>query len=163
MSANFENSAMAAGLEKVSFHSNTKERQCQRMFKLLTIVPISHASKITLKILQARLQQYMKQEIPDVQAGFRKGRETRDQTANNTGSREFQKNISCCFLDQSKAFECGSQQTGKLLKRQEYKAALHVSGSNWSRGNNQNQTWKNGLVQNWERSTSRLYIATLLI
>ena len=82
-----------------SFHPSLKERQCQRMFKLLTIVPISHASKITLKILQARLQQYMKQKLPDVQAGFRKGRETRDQTANNTGSREFQKNISCCFLD----------------------------------------------------------------
>ena len=78
-------------------------------------------------------------------------------------AREFQKNIYCCFIDQSKAFECGSQQTGKLLKRQEYKATLHVSGSNWSRGNNQNHTWNNGLVQNWERSISRLYIDTLFI
>ena len=117
-----------------SVHPSPKERQCQRMFKLLTIVPISHASKIMLKILQARLQQYMKEELPDVQAGFRKGRETRDQIANNAGSQKKQensrKNIYCCFIDQSKAFECGSQQTGKLLKRQEYKATLHVSGSN---------------------------------
>ena len=128
-----------------------------------TQLHISPASNAMLKILQARLQQYMKQELPDEQAGFRKGRETRDQTANNTGSREFQKNIYCCFIDQSKAFECGSQQTGKPLKRQEYKATLHVSGSNWSRGNNQNWTWKNGLVQNWEMSISRLYIATLFI
>ena len=73
---------------------NTKE--CSNY---CTIVLISHASKVMLKILQARLQQYMKQKLPDVQAGFRKGRETRDQTANNTGLREFQKNISCCFFD----------------------------------------------------------------
>ena len=66
---------MATGLEKVSFHSSPKERQCQRML-------ISHASKATLKILQARLQQYMKHELPNVQAGFRKGRGTRDPIAN---------------------------------------------------------------------------------
>ena len=65
---------MATGLEKVSFHSSPKERQCQRML-------ISHASKATLKILQARLQQYMKHELPDVHAGFRKGKRTTDQIA----------------------------------------------------------------------------------
>jgi len=59
MPTNVENSAVAAGLEKVSFHSNPKERQCQRMLKLRTIALISHASKVMLKILQARLQQYM--------------------------------------------------------------------------------------------------------
>ena len=78
MPANFENSAVATGLE-VSFHSNPKERQCQRMLKLLhncTIALVSHASKVMLKILQARLQQYINHELPDVQAGFRKGRET---------------------------------------------------------------------------------------
>ena len=69
------------------------------MLKLPHITLISHASKVTLKILQVRLQQYVNHELPDVQAGFRKGSGTRDQTANNTGSREFQKNISCCFLD----------------------------------------------------------------
>ena len=81
MPANLENSAVAARLEKVSFHCNPKEGQCQRMFRLHTIVFISHASKVMLKILQDRLQQYMNQEFPDVQAGFRKGRGTRDQIA----------------------------------------------------------------------------------
>ena len=71
---NLENSA---GLEKVSFHSNPKERQCQRMLKLPQIALISHASKVMLKILQARLQKYMNCELPDVQAGFRKDRGTR--------------------------------------------------------------------------------------
>ena len=81
MPPNLENSAVVTVLEYVSFHSNLKERQCQRMFKL-PIALISHASKVMLKILQARLQQYMNHELPDVQAGFRKGRGTRDQIAN---------------------------------------------------------------------------------
>ena len=82
MRANLENSAMATGLEKVSFHSNHKERQCQRIFKLVHNCTHTLASKVMLKILQARLQQYMNHELPDVQAGFRKGRGTRDQVAN---------------------------------------------------------------------------------
>ena len=82
MPANLENSAAATGLEKVSFHSNPKERQCQRMLKLLQIALISHACKVMLKILQDSLQQYVNCEIPDVQAGFRKGRGTRDEIAN---------------------------------------------------------------------------------
>ena len=82
MPENLENSAVATGLEKVSFHSNPKERQCQRMLKLQHNLLISHASKVMLKILQARLQQYVNRELPDVQAGFRKGRGTRDQIAN---------------------------------------------------------------------------------
>ena len=75
--ANIKNSAVATGLEKDNFHSNPKEGQCQRMFKLCTTVLISHASKVMLKILQARLQQYVNLEFPDVQAEFRKGRGTR--------------------------------------------------------------------------------------
>ena len=77
MPANLENSAVATELEKVSFHSNPKEGQCQRLFKLPakdcanTIALTSHANKIMLKILQARLQQYMNHELPDVQAAFR--------------------------------------------------------------------------------------------
>ena len=67
---------------RTSFHSSPKERQCQRVLKLHTIVLISHASKVMLKILQARLQEYVKQELPNVQVGLRKGRETRDQIAN---------------------------------------------------------------------------------
>ena len=70
MPANLENSAVATGLEKVSFHSNPKERQCQKCSNYHTAALISHASKVMLKILQARLQQSMNQEIPDVQAGF---------------------------------------------------------------------------------------------
>ena len=76
--AYLENSAVAIRLEKVSFHSNPKEGQCQRMFKLRTTALISYASKI----LQARLQQYVNRELPDAQAGFRKGGGTRDQIAN---------------------------------------------------------------------------------
>ena len=82
MPANLENLEVAIGLEKVSFHSNPKEGQGQRMFNYRTIALISHTSKIMLKILQARLQQYMNHELPDVQVGFRKGRGTRDQIAN---------------------------------------------------------------------------------
>ena len=73
-----------------------------------TTAPISHASKVMLKILQARLQQYMNCELPDVQAGFRKGRRTRDQIANICWiiekAREFQKNIYFCFIDYAKTF-----------------------------------------------------------
>ena len=75
-----------------------------------TIALISHASNVMLKILQPRLQQYMNRELPDIQAGFRKGRGTRDQIANICwiikNSREFQKNIYFCFFDYAKAFDC---------------------------------------------------------
>ena len=81
MPAHLENSAVATGLENVSFHSDPKERQYQRIFKLFTIALISHASKVMLKILQCRLQLYVNHELPDVQAGFRKGRGTRNQIA----------------------------------------------------------------------------------
>ena len=98
MSANLENSAVATGLEKVSVHTNAKE--CSNYYK---IALLSHASKVILKILQARLQQYMNREFPDVQVGFRKGRGTRDQIVNKLWirekSREFQKNIYFCFID----------------------------------------------------------------
>ena len=76
-------------------------------------VLISHASKVMLKIFQARLQQYVNRELPDVQAGFQKGRGTRDQIANihwvMEKAREFQKNIYFCFIVYAKAFDCGSQ------------------------------------------------------
>ena len=123
MSANLENTAVVTGLEKVSFHSNPQERQCQRCLNYHTVALISQASKATLKILQARLQQYVNRELPDVQAGFRKGRGTKNQIANICWiiekAREFQKNIYFCFIDDAKAL-CGSQQTGKFLKRWEY-------------------------------------------
>ena len=83
MLTNLENSAMAAGLEKISFHSSLKERHAKECSNYCTIALISHASKVMLKILEARLQQYMNRELPHVEAGFRKGRGTRDQIANN--------------------------------------------------------------------------------
>ena len=104
MPAYLENSAVVTGLGKVSFHSNYKERQCQRMLNDCIIVLISHASKVMLKILQARLQQYINHEYPDVQAGVRKDRGTRDQIANIhwiiEKAREFQKNIYLCFTEE---------------------------------------------------------------
>ena len=82
---------------------------------------ISHASKVMLKILQARLQQYVNRELPDIQARFRKGRGTRDQIANicwiMEKAREFQKNIYFCFIDCAKAFDCGSQETVENSER----------------------------------------------
>ena len=108
MPANLENSAVATGLEKASFHSNPKEGNGKEYSNYHTIALISQASKVMLKILQARLQQYVNCELPDVQAGFRKGRGTRDQNANicwiMEKGREFQKNI--CFIDYAKAFDC---------------------------------------------------------
>ena len=105
MPANLENSAVAIGLVKVSLHSNSKECSNYR-----TIALISHTSKVMLKILQARLQQYMNRELPHVQAAFRKGRGTRDQIANIhwiiKKATEFQKNIYFCFIDYAKAFDC---------------------------------------------------------
>ena len=110
MPANLENSAVATGLEKVSFHSNPKERQFQRMLNYRTTALISHTSKVILKILQARIQQHTNCELPNVQAGFRKGRGTRDQIPNihwiMEKGREFQKNIYFCFIDYAKAFDC---------------------------------------------------------
>ena len=116
MPANLENSAVATGLEKIRFHSNPKECSNYR-----TIAFISHASKVKLKILQARLQQHVNRKLPDVQAGFRKGRGTRDQIANICWiiekAREFQKNIYLCFIDYAKAFDCvDHNKLWKILK-----------------------------------------------
>ena len=110
MPANLENSAVATGLEKVSFHSNPKKYNAKECSNYLTIALISHASKVMLKILQARLQQYVNCKLPDVQTGFQKGRGTRDQIASICWiikkAREFQKNIYLCFIDYAKAFDC---------------------------------------------------------
>ena len=98
-----------------------------------TFALISHTSKVTLKILQARFQQYMNQELPDVQAGFKKGRRTRDQIAKICWiikkAREFQKDIYFCFIDYAEAFDCVNQiNFGKYLKSWEYQTTLPVSG-----------------------------------
>ena len=107
---------MDTGLEKVSFHSNPKE--CSNY---CTSALISHASKVMLKIPQARLQQYVNRELPGVQARFRKGRGTRDQITNIhwiiEKSREFQKSIYFCFTDCAKVFNCvDHHKLWKILK-----------------------------------------------
>ena len=110
MPANLETSAVAAGLEKVSFHSIPKKGNAKECSNYCTIVLISHVSKVMLKIPQAKLQQYMNCELPDVQAGFRKGIGTRDQIANirwiTEKARAFQKNIYLCITDYANAFDC---------------------------------------------------------
>ena len=92
------------------FISVPKKDNAKECSNYRTIALISHASKVMLNILQARFQQYMNREIPDVQAGFRKGRGARDQIANirwiTEKAREFQKNIYFCFIDYAKAFDC---------------------------------------------------------
>ena len=101
---------MATRLEKVSVIPITKKGNAKECSNYRTIALSSHASKVMLKILQARLQQYMNHELPDVQAGFRKGRGARGQIANicwiMEKAREFQKNIYFCFIDYAKAFDC---------------------------------------------------------
>ena len=121
MPANLEDSAVATGLEKVSFIPIPKKGNAKECSDHHTIALISHASKVMLKILQARLQQYVNHELPNVQSGFRKGRGTRDQIANICWiikkAREFQKNIYFCFIDYAIAFDCvDHNKLWKILK-----------------------------------------------
>ena len=132
-----------------------------------TIALISHASKVMLKILQVRFQQYVNHELPDVLGGFRKGRGTRDQIAlGSKKQEEFQENIYFCFIEYAKAFDCvhhnkleNSSRDGNTRPPDlPLEISICRSGSN-----SQNWTWNNRLVPNRKRSTSRLYIVTLLI
>ena len=112
---------MATGLEKSAFIPIPKKGNAKEWSNYHTIALISQASKVTLKILQARLQQYENRELSDVQAGFRKGRGTRDQIANICciikKAKEFQENIYFCFIDYAKAFDCVDHNTlWKILK-----------------------------------------------
>ena len=173
MPANLENSAVATGLEKSVFILIPKKGNPKGCSNYCTVVLISHASKVMLKIHQARLQQYVNQEVPDVQAGFRKGRGTRDQIANICWiikkSREFQENINLCFTDCPKAFD--SVDHKKLWRnfsdgntRPPYlplRICMQVKKQQLELGTV--RTGDNRLVPNWERSTSRLYIVALLI
>ena len=113
-------------------------KECSNYF---TIAPMSHTSKVMLKILQVRLQHYMNHELPDVQVGLRKGRESRDQIVNIywiiEKAREFQKTVYFCFIDYAKAFDCVDHNRGKFFKRCEYQTTLPVSSEicMWSRSN----------------------------
>ena len=150
-------------IRKIKFYIQTTE--CSNYH---TITLISHVSKVMLKILQARLQQCLNHEHPDVQAGFRKGRGTRDQIAKSVGSSKKQessrKTSTSAFIDYAKPFDCvDHSKLWKILKEMETPDHLTCLLRIRSRSNSQNQTWNNGLVPNQERSMSRLYIVSLLI
>jgi len=123
MPANFKNSAVVTGLEKVSFHSNPKERQCQRMLKVLHNCTHLTCNKVILQILQARFQQYVNHELSDVQAGFRKGRGIRDQIANILWiikkKESFRKTSTFALLTTPKPLTVWITNCGKFLKRWE--------------------------------------------
>ena len=120
-----ENSAVAIGWKRSVFILIPKKGNAKECSNYHTIALISHGSKVMLKILQARLQQYVNRKLPDVQPGFRKGRGTREQIANIhwiiEKVREFQKTIYFCFIDYAKAFDCvDHKKLWKILKRWEY-------------------------------------------
>ena len=121
MLVNLENSAVSRGLNMSIFIPIPKKGNAKEHSNYCTTALISNASKVMLKILQARLQQHMNHKLPDVQAGFRKGRGTRDQIANIhwiiKQAREFHKNIYFCFIDYAKAFDCvDHNKLWKILK-----------------------------------------------
>ena len=170
MSPNLENSAVATGQEKVGVHSNPKERQCQKMLKLLHNCTISHASKIMLKILQARLQQYMNSELSDVQARFKRQRNQRSNCQHPLDHRKIkrvsEKASTSALLTLPKPLTLwNTTNFGKFWKNGNTRPLdlppekpIYRSISNSS-----NWTWNNRLVPNQKRSISRLYIVTLLI
>ena len=161
-----ENSAVTTGLEKSVFIPIPKKGNAKECSNYHTIALISHASKVMLKILQGRLQQYVNRELPDVQAGFRKGRGTRDQIANvcwiMEKAREFKKNIYFCFIDYAKAFDyVDHKKLWKILKEMGIQDHLTCPLRNLYAS--QEATARPRHVPNRKRSTSRLYIVTLLI
>ena len=125
MPANLENSAVATLLEKVSFHSNPKERQCQRMFKLPHNCTHLTCWQNNIRILQARLQQYVNRELPDFQAGFRKGRWSRNQMPTSVRSSKKQESsrktsISALLTMPKPLTVWITTNCGKFWKRWEY-------------------------------------------
>ena len=123
---------ICSGLGRVSFYANPQKGNVKECSDYHTVALISYASKVMLKILQARLQLYMNLELPDVQAGFRKGTGTRDENVNICWiiekAREFQKNIYFCFIDHAKAFDCvDHNKLWKILKEMEYQTTWPAS------------------------------------
>ena len=157
------------GKGQFSFQSQRKAipKECSNY---CAIALISHASKLMLKILQARLQQYMNHELPDVQVGFRKGRGNRDQIANICWSSKKQESsrktsISALSTTPKPLTMWVTTNCGKFFKRWEYQMTLSPS---WEicvqvRKQQLELDMEHRLVPNWERSTSRLYIVTLLV
>ena len=133
MPANLEDSALVTGIRKGQFSFQSQRKAMPKNVQTPTQTAlISHVSKVMLKILQVRLQQYMNQELPDVQVGFRKGRGTRVQVASilwiTEKASEFQKNILFCFIDYTKALTVWiTTNCGKFLKKWEYQTTLPAS------------------------------------
>ena len=159
---------MPIELEMVSFHSNPKKGQCQRILKLHNCTHFTWEQGNA----QARLQQYMNQELPDVQAGFRKGRQTRGKQTklptplDHRKSKRIQKSIYFCFTDHTKAFDCVDQnKLWKILQEMGIPAHMTCLLRNLYAGQEQQLEleMEQQTGSNWERSMSRLYIVTLLI
>ena len=169
MPANLENSAVATGLEKVSFHSNPKKGNAKECSNYCTIALISHASKVMLKILQAKLQQYVNHELPDFQAGFRKGRGTRSNCQhllNHWKSKRVPEKHLFLLYWLCQSFDCVwiTTNCGKFFKRWEYQTTWPVSWEICMQVRKQQlELDVEQTVPNQERSMSSLYIVTLLI
>ena len=146
-----------------------KKSNAKECSNYCTIALIAHASKVMLKIIQARLQQYMNRELPDVQAGFRKDRGTRDQLASiswiTEKAREFQKNHLLLLYWWHQSLCVDTKKCGKLLKKWKYQTTLPASWEIYIQVKKQQLelTSNNRLFPNWGRSKSRLYMVTLLI
>ena len=152
------------------FISIPKKGNAKECLNCCTIALISHTSKVVLKILQARLHQYVNHELPDVKAGFRKGRGTRDQIANIRWiiekAKKFHKNIYFCFIDYMKAFDCvDHSKLCTVLQEAGISDRLTCLLRNLHAGHEAavRTDINKRLVPDRKRSTSRLYIVTLLI
>jgi len=169
MSANLENSAEATRVEKVSFIPTPKKGNAKECSNYCATVLISHASKVILQILQASLQYYVNWELPDVQAGFQRGRGTREQTVNShrimEKAREFQKTPTSVSLTMLKPLTVWiTTNCGKFLKWWEGQTTLPAFWESCTQVKKQQvELNMERLVQNGERSSSRPYIITLLI
>ena len=160
---------MSTGLDKISFHSNPKEVTVKKCSNYCTILLISHASKFILKILQSRVHLFVNRELPDVQAGFQRGRGTREQTVNShrimEKAREFQKTPTSVSLTMLKPLTVWiTTNCGKFLKWWEGQTTLPAFWESCTQVKKQQiELNMERLVQNGERSSSRPYIITMLI
>ena len=166
MSANLENSAVATGLEKSVFIPIPKKDNAKECSNHHTIAFVSHTSKVMLKILQVRLQQYVNHELPDIQAGFRKGRGTRDQIANISWiiekAKEFHKNIYFCIIDYAKAFDCvDHHKLWKILQEMEIPDHLICLLKNWYAGQEGTVRTVRGTI-NWFQIGKGVYQGCIL-
>ena len=165
MAVNWKTHKWSQDWKKSVFILIPKKGNANECSNYRTTALISHASKVMLKIFQVRLQQFVNQEL-----GFRKSGGTRDQIANICWiiekAKGFQKNIYVCFIDYPKTFDCVDHNKLENSSRDENTRPPYLPPEKpvcRSRSNNKNQTWNNGLVPNWEKSTSRLYIVSPVI